>query len=115
MLITSRFQAFCILFSCAFSSVILAEIGSEILGNPEEGKAKSVLCVACHGERGEGKAKTADQPAMPRLAGQIPGYFIKSMQDYRTDMRTDPIMNAITKGLTDADIANLDTYYGALK
>jgi cytochrome c553 len=31
------------------------------------------------------------------------------------DKRLDPVMNAITKGLTDVDIANLAAYYASLK
>lgn len=83
--------------------------------NPEAGKQKSVLCSGCHGLNGEGKYMADVQSAYPSLAGQIPGYFIKSVYDYQKDIRNDPVMNAITKGLTDTDIANLAAYYAALK
>ncbi len=86
-----------------------------ILGNVEEGKAKAQLCSSCHGENGEGKVMPEGQPDAPLLAGQIPGYFVKAMYDYKMDRRADPLMNAISKGLTDVDIANLASYYASLK
>ena len=86
-----------------------------VLGNVEDGKVKSALCSGCHGLNGEGKVMPDGQPAIPLLAGQIPGYFIKSVNDYKTDRRVDPVMNAIAKGLTDVDIANLAAYYAGLK
>lgn len=55
------------------------------------------------------------QPSFPRLAGQVPGYFIKAIYDYKKDLRNDAMMSAIAKGLTDIDIANLAAYYTSLK
>jgi cytochrome c553 len=86
-----------------------------IMGMAEDGKAKAALCSGCHGLNGEGKTMPDGEPAIPLIAGQIPGYFVKSMYDYKTDKRVDPVMNAITKGLTDVDVANLAAYYAVLK
>lgn len=96
------------------STSLLAEV-KPILGNVEQGKIKAALCTGCHGVNGEGKTMPDGQPAIPRIAGQIPGYFVKSMYDYKMDKRVDPVMNAISKGLTDVDIANLAAYYVTLK
>ena len=86
-----------------------------VLGNAEAGKIKAALCSGCHGLNGEGKAMPDGQPAIPLIAGQIPAYFVKAMNDYKMDKRVDPVMNAISKGLTDPDIANLAAYYVTLK
>jgi cytochrome c553 len=83
--------------------------------NAHAGKLKSVLCSGCHGHNGEGREQTSEQPAYPRLAGQVPGYFIKTIYDYKNDIRNDPLMNALSKGLTEDDIANLAAYYASLK
>ena len=99
---------------CLISIQVLAD-NNLGLGNAEDGKVKSALCAGCHGLNGEGKVMPDGQPAIPQLAGQIPGYFVKAVNDYKTDKRVDPIMNAISKGLTDVDIANLATYYAGLK
>jgi len=66
------------------------------------------------GNADEGKVLPNGQPAVPLIAGQLPGYFVKSMYDYKTDKRADPLMNAISKGLTDVDIANLAVFYASL-
>ncbi|MEN8165961.1 MAG: c-type cytochrome [Pseudomonadota bacterium] len=88
---------------------------SRAAGDPKAAMAKVPLCSGCHGVNGEGKEATDDQPAFPRLAGQIESYLIKATLDYKSDKRIDPVMNALIKGLSDADIANLAAYYAALK
>jgi cytochrome c553 len=108
------YAAFTIILSCAVPLKITASDKS-LMANIEAGKLKSVLCSGCHGLNGEGKIMPDGQPAIPLLAGQIPGYFVKSIYDYKMDKRLDPVMNAITKGLTDVDIANLAAYYASLK
>jgi cytochrome c553 len=85
------------------------------VGDPEAGKVKSAVCVGCHGMKGEGKDAPMGAPSFPSLAGQVRGYFIKSIFDYKNDTRNDAMMGAIAKGLSDVDIANLAAYYGALK
>lgn len=84
-------------------------------GDPEAAKAKLPLCVGCHGPSGEGKDAAQNQPAYPALAGQREAYFIKAANAYKSDERKDPIMSAIAKGLSDADIANLAAYYASLR
>jgi cytochrome c553 len=106
--------AFPIILSCLASLQVVAA-DNPILGNAEDGKVKAALCSGCHGLNGEGKVMPDGQPAIPLIAGQIPGYFVKAVYDYKMDKRVDPIMNAISKGLTDVDIANLAAYYAGLK
>lgn len=84
-------------------------------GDAEAGKVKSAVCAGCHGLKGEGKDAPVGAPSFPSLAGQVRGYFIKSMSDYVNDTRNDPMMGAIAKGLSDVDIANLAAYYATLK
>jgi cytochrome c553 len=107
------FNALPMILFCALS---LSPVGADEhgVGNVEAGKQKSVLCLGCHGVNGEGKVAADEQPAYPRLATQIPGYFIKSLKDYKHDIRKDPLMNALAKSLTEADIANLAAYYATL-
>ncbi len=106
--------AFAITLFCAVSSQTPAA-DVPIQGNEADGKIKAVLCSGCHGLNGEGKIMSDGQPAIPLIAGQIPDYFVKSMYDFKTDKRLYPMMNAIAKGLTDVDVANLAAYYATLK
>lgn len=84
-------------------------------GDLEAIKEKTLLCQGCHGAKGEGMNMPAGQASAPRLAGQIDAYFVKAMNDYKNDVRVDPMMNAIAKGLTESDITNLAAYYSSLK
>lgn len=102
--------------SCVFLiSTPLMAANDPAAGDPAAGKVKSALCGGCHGLNGEGKDAPIGQPSFPRLAGQVRGYFIKSIFDYKNDVRNDAMMGAIAKGLSDTDIANLAAYYMALK
>jgi cytochrome c553 len=63
-------------------------------------------CAACHGETG-----IAANPAWPSLAGQKAGYLVNVLKAFRAGLRKDPMMAGVTRGLSDADIANLAAYY----
>jgi cytochrome c553 len=89
--------------------------GDPSAGDAEAGKVKSAVCAGCHGLEGEGKDAPVGAPSFPSLAGQVKGYFIKSVNDYKNDTRNDAMMGAIAKGLSDVDIANLAAYYANLK
>ena len=79
-------------------------------GDAAAGKAKSATCVACHGADGIG---TTD--LNPNLAGQKEAYLVKSIKAYRDGARKDPMMGAMAKPLSDADIDNLAAYFSSLK
>ena len=55
-------------------------------------------CAACHGDKGEGNGE------FPRLAGQHADYLKKQMEDFRSLVRTNDIMHANTKDMTDHEI-----------
>lgn len=78
-------------------------------GDPELGKAKSAICVACHGVAG-----ISPNPQWPNLAGQKDQYLILSMKAYRDGDRQNALMSPISQGLSDEDIENLAAYYSSL-
>lgn len=69
------------------------------------------ICQRCHGEQGRGNETIA------RIAGQQSVYLTSTLKHYRdgTGERTDPLMNANTKKLTDADINALVAYVASMK
>jgi cytochrome c553 len=75
-------------------------------GDAAAGRALSKNCAACHGETG-----IAGNPAWPSLAGQKAGYLANVLKAFRAGLRKDPMMAGVTRGLSDADIANLAAYY----
>lgn len=80
-----------------------------LAGDAEKGKAKSAICVACHGVAG-----ISPNPQWPNLAGQKDQYLISSMKAYRDGDRQNPIMSPLAQGLSDEDIENLAAYYSSL-
>lgn len=80
-------------------------------GDAAAGKAKAAACVACHGVDGNGGA----DPTWPKLAGQIPEYLVKQLNDFKTGARKNPIMNGLAAGLSPKDMQNLAAYYSAQK
>lgn len=78
-------------------------------GDAEQGKAKSAVCVACHGTDG-----ISPNPQWPNLAGQKDQYLISSLKAYRDGDRQNALMSPIAANLSDEDIENLAAYYSGL-
>jgi len=76
----------------------------------EAGKAKSVICAACHGPAGK-----SVNPIWPNLAGQQEMYLAKQIKALKDGTRVDATMAPMVAALTDDDIANLAAYYSSLK
>jgi cytochrome c553 len=76
----------------------------------EAGKKKvQEVCAACHGIDGA----TPTTPDYPKLAGQYPDYLAKTLRDYKSGARKNPIMAGMAQGLTDKDIENISAYFAA--
>jgi cytochrome c553 len=80
--------------------------GTTRVGDAAAGKALANNCTACHGATG-----IATNPAWPHLAGQKAGYLVNVLKAFRGGLRKDPMMAAVVRGLSDADIDNLAAYY----
>jgi cytochrome c553 len=78
-------------------------------GNIEAGKRKASVCEGCHLKGGKGFGLN------PALAGQTLEYLVYALNAYKSGAREHPSMNAIAKGLSDEDIADLAAYYHSLK
>ena len=74
------------------------------------GKAKSATCAGCHGAAG-----ISAVPTYPNLASQKEAYIVKQLKAFKDGSRKDPTMNAMSKPLTDADMANIAAFYAGLK
>jgi len=91
-----------ILSLCCFMSTAGA-------GDAELGKAKSIVCVSCHGTNG-----ISNVALYPDLAGQKYEYLVKSMKAYKDGSRSDPVMASVVSFVSEADIENLAAYYSSL-
>lgn len=88
----------------------LAAAFPAMAGDAAAGKAKSAICIACHGSEG-----VSLNPLWPNLAGQKEQYLAKQLKDYRDGRRNDPLMTPMAKPLSDGDIADLAAYYACLE
>lgn len=90
-------------------------------GNPVAGKksfestkgsdgAPKAACTSCHGANGN-----APLEGMPKLAGQYSDYLAKVLREYRDGKRTNAVMAAQAKGLSNAEIDNMAVYLGSVK
>jgi cytochrome c553 len=78
-------------------------------GDPVAGKAKSMICQACHGKYGN-----SETPECPKLAGQYAAYIQKEIKDFQTGSRKDPIMTDIALRLTnEQDLLDIAAYFAS--
>jgi cytochrome c553 len=91
----------------AVSGALLLISGQGIAANIEAGKKKAAeVCAACHGPDGNSPA-----PAFPKIAGQHASYIEKSLNEYKSGARKDPIMAGMAAALSKEDIENLAAYF----
>jgi len=69
--------------------------------------AAAASCSACHGPAGDNPVS----PDTPRLAGQERGYLAHALRQYRDGERRNPVMGAMAKPLSDAQIEALASYF----
>ncbi|HJV87818.1 MAG TPA: c-type cytochrome [Noviherbaspirillum sp.] len=97
----------------AVSSVAYAAEESKApKADPAKGEAvfTSMACIGCHGPNGN---STIVQN--PKLAGQVEQYIVKQLADFKTPQRTNPVMSAIAKTVSDVDAKNVAAYLSAQK
>ena len=83
--------------------------GANAAGDVQAGKAKSLVCVACHGTQGQGVGTN------PALAGKSEAEIVQALQDFKSGKRANPMMKPFVSQLSDEDMANLGAYYASLK
>jgi cytochrome c553 len=90
----------------ALFAVTFAAAGAAHAQNPDAGREKSRACAACHGADGN-----SPSPEFPRIAGQHYDYLARTLQEYRSGMRKNPIMGPQAANLTDRDIRDLAAFF----
>ena len=71
------------------------------------GPALANACAACHGPDGR------SQGAIPSIDNLSAEDFIVALQAFRADTRKGTVMNRIGKGVDDADISAMATYFAS--
>jgi cytochrome subunit of sulfide dehydrogenase len=74
-------------------------------------RATAAMCANCHGTDG----RTIEGSAIPSLVGMPKDYMVLQMKAFKDGSRPATVMHQITKGLTDAQIDTISSYYAAIK
>jgi cytochrome c553 len=74
------------------------------------GATKAITCSACHGMGGQSPSNT-----MPILAGILPAYFKKAIEDYATGKRPSPEMEPYAKMVRVLGVDEVAGYFAAQK
>jgi hemoglobin len=83
-------------------------IAASAAGNASSGAANTMFCTFCHGTDGN------ITYVSPRLAGQHPAMLTQTLKAYKSGQRlTHPMMNIVSQGLTEQDIADLTAFYSS--
>ena len=82
--------------------------GVHAAGDAEAGKAKSSTCLACHGADGN-----SINPEWPSLAGQVPEYLVKQLQDFKSGARKNAVMTGMVAPLSEQDMEDLAAYFAS--
>ena len=90
--------------------VALLVSGAASAADVAAGRAKALMCQACHGTDGLSKV-----PEAPNIAGQTESYLAAQLQAFRAGTRKSETMNVVTSTLSDADVANLAAYFSAIE
>jgi cytochrome c553 len=84
--------------------------GPSQAGDVKAGRAKAMMCQACHGL--DGLSKTPDAP---NIAGQIEPYLVAQLQAFKSGLRKNDAMSVVAPTLSDKDIEDLATYFAAIE
>jgi cytochrome c553 len=102
-------KKFAALTMCVLISGTAAAEGL-VEGSAQAGKAKAIVCGACHGPDGN-----SVNPAWPSIAGQHPAYIVEQLQAFKSGTRTEPLMLGQAMMLTEEDMRNLAVYFSELQ
>ena len=78
-------------------------------GDAAAGVEKTAMCIACHGEDGNGVV-----PDYPNLAGQNQAYTLHQLRLIKSREREIPTMATMLDAMTDQDLKDLAAHYASL-
>ena len=79
-------------------------------GDVKAGRAKAMMCQACHGT--DGLSKTPDAP---NIAGQTEPYLVTQLQAFKSGTRKNDAMSLVAPSLSDKDVEDLAAYFSAIE
>lgn len=125
-----KLAMYTVLLSCFMLSSVLAATGNakarqastkvstpiQFKGNAVLGreKAEAERCQECHGVDGNGAGHAnSTEGKFAKLAGQLPQYVLKQIQDFRSGARKHDQMAIMARSVSDEDVADIAAYFNA--
>ncbi len=102
-LVTPRLAAFGVGLLLATSA-----FAQEAKPDLAKGQATAQVCAACHTSDG-----SRGSPAYPILQGQHPEYLVKQLTEFKSGLRTNPIMSGMAAALGPDDMKNVAAFYAS--
>ena len=99
---------FVLAFSLSMAMLFAGSVHADAAAGQSTYAAKG--CIGCHGSGGISVVDTN-----PSLKGRDAAFIRKSLTEFRSGVRKNPIMNAMAAGLKDEDINNIADYINSLK
>jgi cytochrome c553 len=95
-----------------FAPVCLLVASGDVCGagDVKAGRAKALMCQACHGLDGLSKV-----PDAPNIAGQTEPYIAAQLQAYKSGARKNDAMSVVAPSLSDTDVEDLAAYFSAIE
>ena len=90
--------------------VLAASASVAAAGDVKAGRAKAMMCQACHGL--DGLSKTPDAP---NIAGQTEPYLVAQLQAFKSGARKNDAMSVVAQSLSDKDTEDLAAYFSAIE
>lgn len=91
-------------------ALVLAASGVRAAGDVNAGRAKALMCQACHGVDGMSKV-----PDAPNIAGQAEPYLVVQLQAFKSGARKSEAMSMVASTLSEKEIDDLAAYYAAIE
>jgi hypothetical protein len=70
-------------------------------------RSNAAMCANCHGSEGKG----TEGSAVPSLMGMPKDYMVLQMKAFKEGTRPATVMHQLSKGLSDAQIDSIATYF----
>lgn len=70
-------------------------------------RTNAAMCANCHGSEG----KATEGSSVPSLMGMPKDYMVLQMKAFKDGSRTATVMHQLSKGLSDAQIDSIATYF----
>jgi cytochrome c553 len=91
-------------------ALLFASNGVGGAADVKAGRAKALMCQACHGIDGLSKV-----PDAPNIAGQTESYLVTQLQAFKSGARKNDAMSLVAPSLSDKDVEDLAAYFSAIE